>query len=195
MNAALKQHQQSIVGQVGDCIREYFDPKGGQFTQRVRALIGQGEESGELERIIRRQVDGDGSFLSRTLAAHVGDKSPIMRILDPHSTEGLVALLAQATESTLSEQREKIISEFSLDNGGSALRRLVSELQKNHGDVGRALEERIESVVGEFSLDREDSALSRLVMGRVEHHPAPDQQSVLSGRRGVCAGPYAPGAA
>ena len=43
----------------------------------------------------------------------------------------------------------------------------MTELQKHHGDVGRALEERIGAVVGEFSLDRDDSALSRL-MGRVE---------------------------
>ena len=140
MSATLERHQQGFVNQVGDCIREYFDPKSGQFTQRVRSLIGQGEDAGELERIIRQQVEGDGSLLVKTLAAHVGDKSPLMQILDPQSTNGLLALLTQATEDTLSEQRERILSEFSLDNQGSALGRLVLELQKTHGDVGRALE-------------------------------------------------------
>ena len=90
-----------------------------------------------------------------------------MRVLDPDSTGGLITKLTRSTEATLTEQREKILGEFSLDNGESALNRLVSELQKNHGDVGKALEERIDSVVGEFSLDKEDSALSRL-MNRVE---------------------------
>ena len=163
-----------------DCIREYFDPKGGLFTQRVRGLVGQGEDAGELERIIRRQVEGDGSLLAKTLAAHVGDKSPLMQILDPQSSSGLIALLAQATETTLTEQREQILNELSLDNQGGALTRLVAELQRNHGNVGRALEERIGSVVSEFSLDREDSALSRLI-GRVEDGTAPDQQPVLTG--------------
>ena len=167
MNAVLERHRRDTAQQVSDCIKEYFDPKNGLFTQRVRSLVGQGEEAGELERLIRSQVEGDGSLLARTLAAHVGDQSPLMRTLDPQSNGGIVALLAQATESTLAEQRERILSEFTLDNEGSALARLVSELRTSHGDVGRALEDRIGSVIGEFSLDRQDSALSRLV-GRVE---------------------------
>ena len=142
-------------------------PGAGCSCNESGPLVGQGEEAGELERLIRCHVEGDGSLLARTLAAHVGDQSPLMRVLDPQSSSGLVALLAQATESTLTEQRERILSEFSLDNGDSALARLVSELRTSHGDAGKALEDRIGSVIGEFSLDRQDSALSRLV-GRVE---------------------------
>ena len=167
MSSALDRHQHSVIEQVGGCIKEYFDPTSGLFSQRVRGLIGQNEETGELERVIRGQIEGDGSLLAKTLTAHVGSESLLMRVLDPDSTGGLITKLTQSTEATLTEQREKILGEFSLDNGESALNRLVSELQKNHGDVGKALEERIDSVVGEFSLDKEDSALSRL-MNRVE---------------------------
>ena len=167
MSSALEKHQHSVIEQVGGCIKEYFDPNSGSFTQRVRGLLGQNEETGELERVIRSQVEGDGSLLAKTLAAHVGNESPLMRVLDPDSTGGIITKLTQSTEATLSEQREKILTEFSLDNGESALNRLVTELQKSHGDVGKALEERIGLVVGEFSLDKEDSALSRL-MSRVE---------------------------
>ena len=167
MSSALERHQQSVIKQVGGCIMEYFDPNSGLFTQRVRGLIGQNGETGELERVIRGQIQGDDSPLANTLAAYVGNESTLMRVLDPDSTGGLVTKLTQTTETTLSEQREKILSEFSLDNGDSALNRLVSELRKNHGDVGKALEDRIDAVVGEFSLDKKDSALSRL-MNRVE---------------------------
>ena len=167
MTDALEAHRRDTAQQIGDCIREYFDPQSGLFSQRVRGLVGQGDEAGELERIIRSHVEGEGSQLARTLAAHLGQQSPLMRVLDPSSTEGVVALLTRATETTLAEQRNRILSEFSLDHQGSALGRLVAELQRNHGDVGKALEEQIGSVMGEFSLDRDDSALSRL-MGRVE---------------------------
>ena len=167
MTSALEQHRLGVASQVSECIREYFDPRGGLFTQRVRTLVGQNGETGELERLIRRQIEGEGSLLAKTLAAYVGDQSPLMRVLDPASTDGLVALLSRATETTLAEQRQRILGEFSLDNQGSALARLVAELTRSHGDVGRALEDRIGSVMGEFSLDRDDSALSRLV-GRVE---------------------------
>lgn len=167
MTTALEQHRRETAQQIEGCIREYFDPQGGLFQQRVKGLVGQGDESGELERIIRSQVDGESSALARTLASQLGESSPLMRVLDPQSTEGVVALLTRATEATLSEQRNRILSEFSLDHQDSALGRLVAELQRNHGDVGRALEERIGTVMGEFSLDKQDSALSRLV-GRVE---------------------------
>ena len=163
MVAALEEHRRDVSAQVSGCIKEYFDPQGGLFTQRVRGLVGHGQEAGELERIIRSHVDGDGSVLARTLAAHLGESSPLMGFLNPGSHDSLVAQLARATEATLREQRERILSEFSLDNQGGALSRLVAELQRSHGDVGRGLEERIGTVMGEFSLDRQDSALSRLV--------------------------------
>ena len=167
MSDVLERHGRDTARQVSDCIREYFDPANGLFTQRVRGLVGQGEEAGELERVIRRQVDGGGSVLSQTLSAHLGDGSPLLSVLDPDAAGGIVARLSQATETTLLEQQKRLLSEFSLDNREGALSHLVSELRRSHGDVGKALEERIGSVMSEFSLDRDDSALSRLV-GRVE---------------------------
>ena len=167
MQDALEKHRRNTAQQVGDCIKHYFGPNGGLFNQRVKSLIGQGDEAGELERILRSQVEGSDSALAKTLAAYTGKESALAQILDPKSGDGIVANLAGAVQNTLAEQRQRILAEFTLDNGDSALSRLTAELQKNHGDVGRALEERIGSVVGEFSLDRQDSALSRLV-GRVE---------------------------
>ena len=167
MQDALEKHRRDTAQQVSDCIKHYFDPNGGLFNQRVKSLVGQGDEAGELERILRSQVEGSDSALAKTLATYTGKESALAQILDPKSGDGIVAYLAGAVQNTLAEQRQRILAEFTLDNGDSALSRLTAELQKNHGDVGRALEERIGSVVGEFSLDRQDSALSRLV-GRVE---------------------------
>jgi hypothetical protein len=90
-----------------------------------------------------------------------------MQLLDPNASDGLLGSLAGSVEKTLAEQREQILSEFSLDNKEGALSRLVAELAEHHGEVSEALEKRIGEVMAEFSLDREDSALSRLV-GRVE---------------------------
>ena len=46
MSSALEKHQHSVIEQVGGCIKEYFDPSSGSFTQRVRGLLGQNEETG-----------------------------------------------------------------------------------------------------------------------------------------------------
>jgi len=164
LGQALADHQHTVAQQVGTCLKEYFDPQSGRFTERVERLV---REDGELEQLLRRQIGAEDSALARTLASHVGEHSPLLQLLDPGASEGTLSLLAGTVEKTLGEQREQILREFSLDNREGALSRLVSELAEQHGEVGEALEKRIGEVMGEFSLDREDSALSRLV-GRVE---------------------------
>jgi len=160
----LVQHRDSLQLSLGSALREYFDPKSGRFAERVQALI---DEDGELARVVRRQVEGQDSALSKTLGAHLGPASPVMQHLDPHNTEGLLSRIDLSLEAALCTQRDRILGEFSLDNREGALSRLVGELTDHHGKVAEALEGRIDEVVREFSLDEGDSALSRLV-NRVE---------------------------
>jgi hypothetical protein len=164
LGSALAEHQRGVSEQVSASLKEYFDPQSGRFNERIERLV---RKDGDLESVLRSQIGGEGSELARTLANHLGDHSPLMQLLDPAASEGLFGSLATALEKTLSAQRERILSEFSLDNEGGALARLVAELTQHHGEVGEALEKRIDAVIGEFSLDRDDSALSRLV-SRVE---------------------------
>jgi gas vesicle protein len=63
----------------------------------------------------------------------------------------------------LETERNAMLAEFSLDNGGGALSRLLSELAQERGQLKADLASQVEEVVSEFSLDNEDSALSRLV--------------------------------
>ena len=159
LDQALGKHQNEVVQQIDNSLKEYFDPTEGKFSERVKGLI---EKDGVLEQIIRSQIEGDDSRLAKTLAAHVGLSSPLMRVLDPESSNGLITQLTKSTEETLVTQRDRILNEFSLDNDTSALSRLVKQLKQNHGDVGEALQKRIEEVTAEFSLDKEDSALARM---------------------------------
>ena len=63
----------------------------------------------------------------------------------------------------LSTQRERLLKEFSLDNGEGALCRLVKEITTKHGDFTDNMKSKIDDVVKEFSLDKKNSALSQLV--------------------------------
>ena len=158
-------HHQSFLGErLSASLREYFDPTSGRFAERVDRLT---REDGELATVIRREVSGDGSELARTLAAHLGAESPLMKLVDPSNAEGLLAGIGELVNAELLAQREQLLSEFSLDNKEGSLARLVFELREHHGRLTGDLGERIDEVVREFSLDREDSALSRLVQ-RVE---------------------------
>ncbi len=164
MKHYLDEHRNGVTDQISKTLWDYFDPQSGRFNERVKRLV---ENDGELESVIRRQISGDGSELVRTLTAYVGTDSRLMRTLDPNATDGLITQLTETTEATLTEQRERILSEFSLDNREGALNRLVLELNEKHGEVSDALKEKIDEVASDFSLDNEDSALSRLI-GHVE---------------------------
>ena len=112
---------------------------------------------------MRRQIGSEDSEMVRTLAALIGDNSPLMKILDPEEADGLVATLRESVDEVLRGEREKILSQFSLDDKQSAISRLVVELAGNNSNLQEALTDKVEEVVKEFSLDQEDSALSRLV--------------------------------
>jgi hypothetical protein len=165
LRKGLEQHQERHQLELGNALRGYFDPRDGRFEARVQALV---KDDGEIAQVIRRHVEGSDSALARTLALHVGAESPLLRVLDPQSGEGLAAGVQRLVEQQLATQRERILAEFSLDNREGALARLVAELTQSHGRLSEDLQGRIAEVVKEFSLDAEDSALSRLV-SRVEH--------------------------
>jgi hypothetical protein len=157
MQRTLQQQMHLMHGRLGDALKEYFDPESGRFDDRVRRLVGQ---DGELSQLIRGLIDGENSQLARTMFSQI---SPLMKHLDPHQSEGLLAVLRASFESQLTQHRDHLLKEFSLDHKDGALCRLVTELTAKHGDLSRGLQERIDVIVKEFSLNEESSALSRLV--------------------------------
>lgn len=161
---ALEQSQSEIHTGLTSALKEYFDPKSGRFQERVDRLI---KQDGELEQVLRRQVGNNGSELAATLATHIGANSPLMKLLDPEESDGLVSSMRSAISEVVGDERERILKEFSLDNSEGALRRLVQELTDESGKLRKGLADEVDHVVKEFSLDKEDSALSRLVR-RVE---------------------------
>jgi len=161
---ALEQSRSEIQGDLTSTLKEYFDPASGRFQERVDRLI---KQDGELEQVLKRQIGSDGSELAATLATHIGDNSPLMKLLNPEESNGLVSAMRSAIFEVVAAERACILGEFSLDNKQGALSRLVGELTEENGQLKRGFADEIQHVVAEFSLDKEDSALSRLVR-RVE---------------------------
>lgn len=160
LGEALESHAKTSQERTATVLKEYFDPESGRLTERVQRLVS---DDGELATLLRSQLHGDGSPLSRLLAAQVGRDSPLMRQLDPEQSSGLLSRLQKTVDEQLTRQRDHVLREFSLDVPDSALRRLVDELSGKHGDLQKGLGQKIDDVVKEFSLDEENSALSRLV--------------------------------
>ena len=159
LRSLFNDHSRQAHDRLSGALREYFDPDNGRFSERVERLVG---PQGELQRVMRAEFHGEDSQLAKTLLQHFGESSPLMKTLSPSESEGLLATLRKTVEGELAAQRERLLREFSLNEEGSALRRLVAELKGNHGELSEALQKKIDSVMKEFSLHEEGSALKRL---------------------------------
>ncbi len=156
----LDTHTRQANDRLAGSLKEYFDPEDGRFSQRVKLLTS---DDGDLSRMLRNMFDGDNSQLAKTLLSHFGQTSPIMKMLDPNQSQGLFATVRDNVDQQLTQNRERLLKEFSLDNPEGALRRLTGELTAKHGDFTKDMQGKLDEVVKEFSLDEENSALSRLV--------------------------------
>lgn len=164
LDSKLEDYRRQAEAQMGEKLREYFDPSSGRFTERVERLVRQ---DGEIERVMRDQIQKAEATLTNTLAKHVGEDSPLIELLSPGEGNQFMEALRNRLHEVLTSQSEELLKEFSLDNPESALTRLARELTDRHGKLTDNLTEKIDDVVAEFSLDSDDSALSRLV-SRVE---------------------------
>jgi len=122
---------------------------------------------GELESLLGKHLNSDGSALSQTMEKHVGPNSPLFQILSPDQRKGILAALKESFELVLREHGKNIVRQFSMDDKNSALARLVAEITEKNGGLRKDLSSDLETIRKEFSLDNEEGALARLV-SRVE---------------------------
>jgi hypothetical protein len=152
------------LGGMTTALKQYFDPANGTLPQRLERLL---KKDGELEAVLARHLDGDTSSVARTLAKHLGEQSPIIKLLSPKQSDGVICALTEVIQAALKGQREIVLRQFSLDDKESALSRLIAELTGANGRLRENLSKDLAMVRNEFSLDNEQGALSRLV-SRVE---------------------------
>lgn len=160
----LAEHKQVTEMNLATTLREYFDPQSGRLNVRLEGLV---KQDGELERLMRGQIEKAEQVVTDALLRHVGENSDLMRLLNPDDSNRLLAALRVNVEAAMQKQNETVLAEFSLNNQNGALARLVRELNEKHLLMSGAFEKHLGEVVSEFSLDNEQSALSRLVR-RVE---------------------------
>lgn len=161
---ALATHADSMTTNVGNLLGRYFDPASGELPQRIDRLV---RRDGELESLLGKHLNGDGSVLSRAMEKHIGPSSPFFQMLSPDQRNGILGALKESLELVLCEHGKSLARQFSLDDKDSALSRLVCEITETNGVLRKDLSNDLDHIRKEFSLDNEEGALARLV-GRVE---------------------------
>ena len=160
----LVDHASRCTGDIAGSLKSYFDPESGQLVQRLDRLV---KKDGEIDDLLRQHLGNDSSTVAQTLASHIGEQSPLLKMLSPDQANGLLASLRDVIQLALRTQREQIVGHFSLDDKSSALSRLLTAVTDANGQLRKDLAEDVGEVRNEFSLDNEEGALARLVK-RVE---------------------------
>jgi G:T-mismatch repair DNA endonuclease (very short patch repair protein) len=153
-----------MTERLSSTLTQYLDPQSGVLPQRLQSLV---RKDGELENLLRAHVGADDSILARSLTTHLGEGSPIFRLLSPTDANGLRAQLGKTIEDALLDQRKHILREFSLDQKDSALSRLVAEFSLDDDTsalsrLSKMLTATSEQIGRNLTLDDDTSALSRL---------------------------------
>lgn len=160
LSSRLGRFQELAETSLSTTLKEYFDPQDGRLPERIERFIQNG---GELERVMKGQIEHGRQMIEEALASQIGANSPLVQLLLPTDDNQLLNGLRERIEQTMQSRSDAILREFTLDNKDGALSRLLKELTEKHGNLTENLSERIDEVIEEFSLDSEDSALSRLV--------------------------------
>lgn len=164
LNERLNGWRTNMEQNLTNSLSHYFDPEQAMFAERVERLV---HDDGDLAEVMKGQMANAQLSLTNLFQQFVGENSQLFQMLDPSGDNKLLQTMEKTIDGVIQTQNASILQQFSLDEPGSALSRLVRELTSKHGDLNTALSNRMRVVVSEFSLDRPDSALSRL-LGRVE---------------------------
>jgi hypothetical protein len=159
IRTVLVEHATRVAGEITGALKVYLDPASGSLPVRLERLV---KADGDLESLLRAHLGGESSALARTLSAAIGEQSPIVRLLSPTQSDGLLAGITRMIETALDQHRARVIQEFSLDRPESALSRLIHGIVDRNGELKAEFKADLSAVVRQFSLDDPQSALSRL---------------------------------
>jgi hypothetical protein len=155
----LRAHTELQEQRIHDALARYLDPESGQLNERLRQLVGEG---GALPHLLERQIGPHNSVLVETLVKHVGEQSPLFKKLSPTDSQGLLALMTERLQTTLSAQQSEFRKALdpSQETGaiGQFILRLRDELKRAEDDQGKQL--RI--ALGALDTTRENSLLNQL---------------------------------
>ena len=161
LQMVMQEGSRDSLQSVSEEFRRFLDPESGILQQRLERLVA--GDGSELNQVMSRHLEKETQLLGQLLEQHVGESSELLKILSPDQKDGLISQLQGQFQATLGEQSKQILEQFSLDQEGSALNRLVQSITDSNGALKTELSGDVDRMKAEFSLDNKESALSRIV--------------------------------
>jgi hypothetical protein len=115
-----------------------------------------------LVQLLQRHLGPRNSLLVETLTKHIGEQSPLFRLLSPTDSQGLVSVLGERLQKVLQQEHadfQKALDPLQADGAvGRFITRLREELKRTEDDQAKQLN----IALAALDTTREDSLLNQL---------------------------------
>ncbi len=149
--------QQEVMVQL---LQRYFDPKNGQFAQRIDAFV---KDGGELARTMEQYLAPEHGALARTLAQELGANSPLLKKLSPTDSEGIVHMLEARMRDALEKNQADVAKALDPLAQDGAVARFLAALRKDMEKADSDRTKQLALVTRSLDANDETSLLSRLM--------------------------------
>lgn len=164
----LKRTLTDEIGRVGEeqrarlqaVLSEFFDPESGQLPRRLAALV---EDDGEIAAVLRTHLAAENGTLAQTLAAAVGENSPLLRRLDPDRTTGVVPMIADSVKQVLDRSHASLADALNPRVANSPVAQFLASLRDELRRAGQDTDRKLQILTSQLDANDEGSLLSRLV--------------------------------
>lgn len=138
----------------------FFDPQDGEVARRLEAFVA---DEGVLDRFLRDYLGSEHSVLAETLARQVGEKSALLRRLDPAEKDGVVQILEERVKIALEDNQRKLARALDPMTEGGAVARLLRKLREDleTADADRTVQ--LKKAIAALDANDETSLISRLM--------------------------------
>jgi hypothetical protein len=144
---------------VADVLEKYFDPQGGQVSERLREFV---DDQGRLATLLKQYLGTENSVLVRTLSEQVGKESPLFKALSPTESDGLVKTLEARLSEALAASQADVAKALDPLNRDSAVARFMGALKDQLKDAEASREKQLAALTAAIDANDEDSLLNNL---------------------------------
>jgi hypothetical protein len=161
----LVSYQQRQHEAFANVVKDYFDPRDGRVPARIDAFLRDG---GDLARTMSKYL-APGGELEKVLARSVGEASPLLRMLSPTESEGVVRLIEAKVRELLATSHADFARALDPDAKTGAMAVFFADLEKRILAANNNRGEQLAAIANAVDANNETSAISRLMRETQQH--------------------------
>lgn len=120
----------------GEALARYLGDKDGILPKSLKETFG---ENGSLPQFFQRYFDPETGRLVHLMNGQIGPSSRFSRLFDPNNKDSVIATIEAKVKQLVETKLDEVLTQFSLDDGDSAMSRLKTMIDSAFNGLREAL--------------------------------------------------------